>query len=120
MDEKVQEMQDSPQLLPPPGLEQALIEAMRPADLRERIKIRLAGGMTALQIYDRLPDALRAALEEGPENAVVARRQGIHVIEHGLYSLGQQSRVRRKNVTTAINLPGKGLRSINIDVYKLT
>jgi len=102
------------------GLHQAIVEALRPSGIRERLKRRFSGGLTAIQVLERLPLEMQFALQEGPENLTVAKRQAIHAVTHALYALSQQGRVRRDTVKLDMKLPGKGLRGVKVDVYRLT
>lgn len=105
--------------VPTSALIQSVADAMRPTGLRDRVRIRLAGGLTVFQVMDRMPESVLDELREGQEVPVLARRQAVYAIEHALYELNQQSRVTRDRIDMAMDLPGKGIRSVQIDVYKL-
>lgn len=105
--------------VPTSALIQAVAEAMRPTGLRDRVKIRLAGGLTVFQVMDRMPESLLDELREGQDIPVLARRLAVSRLEHALYELTEQSRAKRARVDMAMDLPGKGIRGVRIDVYKL-
>ena len=102
------------------GLHEAIVEALRPIGLRQRLKRRFSGGMTAVQVLEGLPLEMQYALQEGPENLTVAKRQAIHAVTHSLFALSQRGQVKRETVRLDMKLPGKGLRGVKVDVYKLT
>ncbi len=105
---------------PPPELLRAVLAVLRPAGLRQRLRRRISGGLTAFQILDRLPPQWQRRLAEGQELPVLARRQAVRAVEQALYELGQQGRVQRRRVDMAMELPGKGMRQVQIDAYRLS
>ena len=101
------------------SLREALLDALKPHSLRERLRLRITKGRTSIQLLERLPLELQYALQEGPDNLTVAKRQAIHAVNHGLYSLIQEGLVVRQDVDLHMNLPGKGMRGIRVDVFRL-
>ena len=74
-----------------------VLAALQPRNLSERLQWRLIGGLTAAQVLDRLPPALREALQAGHDNPTVARRDAIGQVAQCLVELveaGQATRAR--------------------------
>jgi len=105
--------------VPTAALIQAVAEALRPTGVRDRVKIRLAGGLTVFQVMDRLSEAVLDDLHADQDIPILARRQAVVRIEHALYELTERKQAKRTRVDMAMDLPGKGIRGVRIDAYKL-
>ena len=100
-------------------LEAALIDALRPAGLRERVRFRLIGGLTTKQIRDRLDPTVCAQLAGDVTNPVLASRLTLDRIEEALKALKDKGTLKWSRVKVRASLRGKGARFIWIDAYQL-
>jgi len=108
-------------LQPPPEAEidAALLDALRPRDLRERVRVRLLGGFSAIQALDRLPDELRERLYALAGSPALARRQAVDLLAARLRALYADGRVARARASLATDVRVKGIRLIEVDLYQL-
>ena len=90
-----------------------ILNALRPKGPRERLRVRLTGGLTVAQIHERLEPPLRS--KDGPE--IVARRAAYEEIASALHEMISSGRVRKKRIHVK-NAARAGIDSM-IDVYKL-
>ena len=80
-----------------------------------RVRARVSGGFTALQVWQRLPAELRADLgDDGP----VAERRGVEQVRSTLDALVSEGRVVRRRVEMTVPLNTKGPRSVVVDAYR--
>lgn len=94
----------------PPTLTEALLQALQPQGLAERVRQSLTGGLTPLQLLTRLPPDLQASLSHNP-NDTLARREAIFAITCALDELIVAGRARRRRLQ---------LKNALVDVYRLT
>lgn len=98
-------------------LDEAILEALRPGSLRARLELRLAGGWSAIQVLDRLPEPVRAALAAQSERDVLARRESVDRVSARLHALLAAGRVRRRRASLATDVRVKGIRLIEVDLF---
>jgi hypothetical protein len=92
-------------------VDDALLDALRPRGLRERLRLRTVGGWTAAQVYTRLADDARATL--------AGERWPVEVVHRALLALVEAGRVHRARVRWAMELNTKGMRGMVVDVFRL-
>lgn len=97
-------------------LDAAVLAALRPAGLRERIRLRVGGGYTALQVWERLAPEVRVVVGEGDPVAV---RRGVERVQRRLLVLAAAGTVRRDRARMTVPLNTKGPRDILVDVFHL-
>lgn len=90
----------------------SLVAALRPRDLRERVRARVAPGYTATQVLSRLPASEREALTS-------AHRFPADVVHAALIELVASGRVRTRRVRYTVVLNTKGHRDMVVDVFWL-
>lgn len=90
------------------GLRSFLEQQLLRPRLRDRLRALSLGGVAPIQLYQRLPAALRAELEGDEENETLARRRAIEEILLGLDELVQEGLIRRRQVRLKLAL---------VDVY---
>ncbi len=100
-------------------LDDAILEALQPRSLRERLSWRFSPGLSAIQVLDRLPAALCGALERSASNPVVARRESVDAVATRLRALVLQGRLQRAKAQIATDVRVKGIRLIEVDVFSL-
>lgn len=100
-------------------LDAELLAALRPRDAGERLTQVIRRGWTALQVYERLPEAVQSELAVGPENPTVAARQAVDRVFRGLIALSQAGKVRRRRVAYGMILNTKGGRGMLVDVFRV-
>lgn len=98
-------------------LDAAVLAALRPTRLRERIRLRVGGGYTALQVWERLAPEVRATLGDGDPVAV---RRGVERVQRRLLALVAVGTVRRDRARMTVALNTKGPRDILVDVFHIT
>lgn len=99
-------------------LDDALLAALTPVDGRERLRQLLVRGWTAVQVFERLPDAVRRELSAGPENETVAARQAVDRVHRALIALSKAGKVQRRRVTYGMFVNTKGTRGMIVDVFR--
>lgn len=97
------------------ALARALIAALRPVGLAERVRVRLGGGLTALQLWERLPPSVAGAL---PGDDPVRVREGLARVQACLAELERDGRVERRRAKLTVTLNTKGPRDVLVDVYR--
>ena len=105
-----------------PGVEahhDAILRALAPAGLSERLRIKLSHGYTAIQVMERLAPANREALAGGQAHPELARRQALDAVGAALRQLASDGRVIRARVRLRVDFRVKGARLIEVDVFRL-
>jgi hypothetical protein len=100
------------------SLQDAVLAALRPSGLRDRLHAAVTGGYTALQVFERLPAPVRAEIEAGPTEPVLAARQGVDRVARALVGLVAAGHVHRKRVAYGMQVNTKGGRGMVVDVYR--
>jgi hypothetical protein len=91
-----------------------LYAALRPRGLRER----LLPGLSAVQVYERLPPEIREEIGgEGP--SVVQQRRGVDLVYRRLKELAGLGKLRSRTASLWMNLRSKGHRNAVVDLYSL-
>lgn len=93
------------------ALIEAVLRALRPAGLREAVRLRLGGGYTAMQVVERIPGVATDDL--------VAARAEVERVRQALLELAADGRVIRTRSTFAAELKSKGYRGVVVDVFRL-
>lgn len=101
----------------PSELESEILATLRPAGISERLRQVFARGLSAVQIWERLPEATQAALRGEGEDIVAARR-GLDLLARTLVRMSAEGRLRRRRVRYGIVLNTKGMRGMLVDVYR--
>jgi len=99
-------------------LQQILLDAIRPASLRDRIRLRLSGGYTAVQIFHRLPQPAQRELLQGGISDSAAAHQAISTLQHTMDGMVREGILRRKTSELQTQ-DGRGPRSVMVDVYRM-
>ena len=107
---------DGATLLSDAALDAAVLATLAPTGLAGRIRLRLGGGYTALQVWERLPGPARAGLGEADETAI---RRAVERVQRRLHALAADGKVARDRTRMTIRLNTKGPRDIVVDVYRL-
>ncbi len=102
----------------PTELNAAILTALAPRGLSERLRWRISGGLTVRQVFERLPDGVRGALISDVPNRTLAERDGVERVESALSSLVDSGAVERERVRLRVELEGKGKRLVYIDAYR--
>jgi len=100
-------------------LDTVLLAALRARSVRERLRLRMSGGFTAVQLFHRLGDAEQRALLGGEDNTEVAVRGALERLQAALGGLEGAGRVLRRRVKLQTQ-DGRGPRSVQVDVYRLS
>lgn len=96
-----------------------VVEALSPRSPRERVRILLSRGFTAVQVYERLPEEVRDALAGDLEEPNARVRRGIDRVHRALLGLVEVGRVKRRRERYAMFVNTKGERGMLVDVYRL-
>lgn len=104
-------------------VEAGVLSALRPAGLRERVRLTLGGGYTPLQVWERLDPALRAALappveERTVEAHTVLARRAVERVRRVLIGLAASGQARHRRVGMSVFLSTKGPRDVLVDVFR--
>ncbi len=91
-------------------LEQAILKALQPQGLGERIRLAIAGGLSARQVFHRLPVPLKKELLAGDENPTIRQREALSQVVQGLFLQIDSGRVERRRTR---------IRTSMVDVYRL-
>ena len=102
-----------------PNLETHVLQALKTRGLGERIRIKLAGGFTAAQIFFRLDKQIQDEIKPESTDPVQAKHQAISKIESILKQLLATKNVKKKTVNIQ-EQDGRGVRRLRIDVYRRT
>lgn len=97
-----------------------MLGALRPSGLRERLRLKLSGGYTPLQVWERLDAPTRLALAPADGDPTVAARQAVERVQRLLMTLAATGRVRHERVGMTITLNTKGPRDVLVDVFRAT
>jgi len=92
-------------------------DALKARTLRERVKHRIAGGLTVAQIFERLPVDTKDALLDNNANPTVARRHALDRVVEALFTHIDAGDVQRKR-TRIKNATRAGI-DVMVDVYRL-
>lgn len=101
-----------------PELIELIQHILRPSGMRERIRLRISGGYTAMQIFQRLPAHMQALLVPTGTHPSQKESAGLSVLERTLKSLCQHKKIRRQSVNIQ-EQDGRGVRRLRLDVYRL-
>lgn len=101
------------------ALDEALLAALAPRDLAERVRGRLLGGLSARQVYERLDEATRAALRPAGLAPVAAELRAVEAVAARLRALAERGRVARRASELRQDMRVKGARAIEIDLFRL-
>ncbi len=99
-------------------LQAALLDAIRPGSLRDRLRLRLSGGYTAVQVFHRLPDEVQHTLLSGAVSDSAAAHQAITTLQHTMDALVRQGILRRQTSELQTD-DGRGPRAVMVDVYRI-
>lgn len=105
--------------LAPAELDAALLAALRPRGLTERIRLRVTGGFSAIQVLDRLPEDTAERLCAQASSPALARREAVDRIALRLRALLAEGSVERTRASLATDVRVKGIRLIEVDLYRL-
>lgn len=107
------------------ALADAIRLALAPSGLRERVKLRVAGGWTARQVFERLDEAPRSALlascaREGgaDDQGQEVQRAAVDKVYRALLDLSAAGGAERKQVQYTMTLNTKGPRDMLVDVFR--
>ena len=96
-----------------------LLAALRPRSVRERARLLVAHGFTAVQVYERLSPEVQRALGEGVADSTAAARRAVDRVHRALLDLAARGAIRRRRETYSMILNTKGERGMVVDVYRL-
>lgn len=100
-------------------LADAVLTALRPRSVGERVRVRLTGGWTALQVRERLPpEAVASWLAAQPGGPEVANRRLIEAVRDALVGLVAAGRAHRRTSRLAVELRSKGSRDVVVDLFR--
>ncbi len=98
-----------------------VLNALRPRTLRERVRARLVGGWSAVQVRERLAEPVAAAwFIEHPGEPVVQARRLVDAVRSTLLTLTNEGKVERRASSYGVELRSKGGRAVVVDVFRLT
>lgn len=102
------------------SLTDSVLHALKPRNLRERLRARWLGGWTVMQVVERLDPGDRAdhAMVDGLD-PVVADRRLAEAVRGQLLRLVAGGQVHRGSTTMGATLKSKGERKIIVDVFRL-
>ncbi len=102
------------------SLADAVLHALKPRSVRERLWARWLGGWTVVQVVERLDPGDRAdhATVDGLD-PVVANRRLAEAVRGQLLALAAAGRVHRDSTTMGATLKSKGERKIIVDIFRL-
>ena len=107
------------------ALVDAIRVAIRPSGLVERVKLRVAGGWTARQVFERLDDTVRRTLLERcdrPDGAVdqgqEVQRAAVDVVYRARLALSAAGGAHRTKVQYTMTLNTKGPRDMLVDAFR--
>ena len=99
----------------PPDLPDSVRAAIRPNGVGERIRLRLSGGWTAKQAWERLAEPARQRLLL---TTAGDQRRAIDRVYRALLTLAEAGHVVRKQVKYTMRLNTKGPRDMLVDVFR--
>lgn len=89
-------------------LRKAVLQALQPRNLRERARVAILGGFTAVQVLERLP-----------EGVAFGERRALDAVAAELRGLVEAGQVRRRTSSYGAELRGKGHRKVLVDLYRI-
>ena len=92
------------------NLEDAILEALRPRGRRAVLRNLLTGGLTVLQVLERLPPEMKQDLLAGDSLPQGRRRKALNQVAKALFVHIDAGRVQRRRTR---------LRTSMVDVYRL-
>ncbi len=99
----------------PPNVAQAVCAALHARTLAERVRLRLSGGWTAKQAWERLAESPRLAVLG---HAGGDERHAIDLVYKALVAAATAGTVRRQQVKYTMRLNTKGPRDMLVDVFR--
>ena len=99
-------------------LRQTLLDVIRPASLVDRLRLRLSGGYTAVQVFHRLPEAVQRTLLKGGISDSAAAHQAISTLQHTMDDMVRDGILRRQTSELQTQ-DGRGPRAVMVDVYRV-
>ena len=99
-------------------IQSLVLGALKTKTMRERLRQRLSGGLTPVQLFHRLSREQQRSLLAGETNGEVAARKAMAQIQAALDRLEDSGQVQRKKVKMQTQ-EGRGPRTIMVDVYRL-
>lgn len=107
------------------ALVDAIRSALAPRGVVERVKLRVAGGWTARQVFERLDAPARGALlarcaREGgaDDQGQELQRAAVDAVYRALLALGAAGEAHRTQVQYTMTLNTKGPRDMLVDVFR--
>lgn len=100
-------------------IDATLLSTLRPRSLAERLRLRLSGGFTPVQLFHRLSTEQQRHLLAGEDNGEVASRKAMARIQAALDRLEQANQIQRARVNMQTQ-EGRGPRTVRVDVYRLS
>ena len=91
-------------------LEQAILEALIPRGMGERIRRGIAGGLSARQVFHRLPTELQEELLQTDGTPTQRQREALSKVAKSLFALIDTGRVNRRRTRIGTSM---------VDVYRL-
>ncbi len=99
-------------------LRDALLDAIRPESFRDRLRLRLSGGYTAVQVFHRLSEALQRSLMEGAVSKSAGSHQAISTLQLTMDAMVREGILRRQTSELQTD-DGRGPRAVMVDVYRI-
>ena len=99
-------------------LEGALLDALRPRGLAERARLVIAGGWTPRELCARLPPAVLQSLTPADLPAVAADMRAVDAVGAALRSMLARRLVSRRTRSRGAELRVKGVRLVEVDLYR--
>jgi len=107
------------------AFQDAIRAALAPSGVVERVKLRVAGGWTARQVFERMDPAARSTLlascarEDGADDqGQEVQRAAVDKVYRALLALGAAGGAERKQVQYTMTLNTKGPRDMLVDVFR--
>ncbi|MFT5686540.1 MAG: hypothetical protein ACI8RZ_007496 [Myxococcota bacterium] len=99
-------------------LRAALLDAVRPESFRDRLRLRLTGGYTAVQVFNRLTTEVQHSLMEGAVSKSAGSHQAISTLQQTMDEMVREGTLRRQTSKLQTS-DGRGPRSVMVDVYRI-
>ena len=103
----------------------AIRDAVRPHGLTERVKLRIAGGWTARQVFERLSPTAQTALLDTCDRTLnrvdggqEVQRAAVDRVYRALLGLHETGELTRTKVQYTMTLNTKGPRDMLVDVFR--
>lgn len=100
-------------------LERAILAALAPRSLAERLRLRLTGGLSPRQVFERLDDDARVEVLRADLAPVAAELRAVERVAALLRQLVGAGRARHQTLELRQDMRVKGVRAIEIDVYRI-